>query len=60
MSESEKHQEFLRELTKLLDDFHDKYPDLLIAGIDLELGTYPSRRQRIIGVRVEIKVQPAG
>jgi hypothetical protein len=58
MSASEKHAEFLRDVTKLIKDFNDANSDLYINNIDIHTGMTGDNRKVFLGVLVDIYAQP--
>ena len=58
MTTTEKHEDFLAKLTKLLEEFHKDNPDLFIKDIDITYGRDGFQRLHNLGTRVEIVVQP--
>jgi hypothetical protein len=52
------HNEFLEDLTNLINKFHQEHPTLFIDDIDIVSVDYPSGEKVVAGIRVKILVQP--
>ena len=52
------HNEFLEDLTQLVDKFHKEHPSLFINDIDVVSGENTTGYKQLLGIRVEIRVQP--
>jgi hypothetical protein len=58
MTATEKHEDFLKKLTNLVDDFHKENKDLFIDDIDIVSGDDQDGTKILLGIRVKILVQP--